>query len=272
MSIAVARVTREVRLTLRWTQRSLSSRSGVSQTEISKIERAHADSIDAADRVLTALGCRWQVVSPRVERRGGSADPAHARCSAYVRAHLESMGYAVHQEVEIGDGSARGWIDLLAFHPHRRILHLGEIKTELRDVGAAQRQIGWYEREALRAAARIGWRPVVVVVTLYLLMTEANDEAIRLNRAILAQSFPMRAGWLTRTLNAIEGARGRTPWALVLIDPLSRRREWLRSSPLEGRRSLARYRSYADFMARWRGHNRHGVGAQTAQSRTRSTG
>jgi len=252
MSTTLARVTRDVRSALGWTQRELAARVRVSQSEVSRIETGTADSIEAVDRVLGELACRWTVARPRVDARLDQRDPAHARCTAYVRARLESMGYVVHQEVEIGDGAARGWIDILAFHPLERILHVGEIKTELRDVGGVQRQLGWYERAAVRAGLRFGWRPRAVVVGLYLLLTEANDEALRLNREAMRQAFPIRAGRLVHRLRTAPTPGARQPWAIALIDPLSRRRDWARSARADGRKSPARYRSYADFMVRWR--------------------
>jgi transcriptional regulator with XRE-family HTH domain len=251
LAATLARLTRDVRTTAGWTQRDLARRARVSQAEVSRIENRTADSIDAIDRVLRALGCGWIFTPPRLVGRIDQRDPAHARCSACVRTHLEAMGYIVLQEVEVADGSARGWIDILAFHPVLRILHVGEIKTELPDVGGVQRQLGWYERAAFRAAARHGWRPRRIVVGLYLLMTEANDEAIRLHVAVLRQAFP---GGAHDLLAALEGASvlglGH-PWALGMIDPLSRRRDWIQPSRSSGRKRPARYASYADFMARW---------------------
>ena len=261
----VARITRRTRWAFGWSQRELARRAGVTQTEISRIERALSDSLEAIDRVAATLGCRWSLIGPHGNGRVDHRDHAHARCSAYVRHHLERHGFIVEQEVEIGTGPSRGWVDVLAFHPVARFLHVGEIKTELRDVGSVQRQVAWYEREVWAVARARGWRPRVSASGLYLLMTEANDASIRLNRAILEQAFPMRAGDLAEVLRDPTAIAERPQRALALIDPLSRRLEWLRRSSIDGRRTEAPYRDYADFMTRLR--SRHARASVRGRSR-----
>jgi len=255
MIASIVRVTRDE---IGWSQDQLADRAGVSQSRVSRIERGQADRVafGAVQSVVSACGARWSVIPPRTESRVRQRDPAHARCSAYIRGHLEALGFVVEQEVEIGDGPTRGWIDLLAYHPVARILHLGEVKTEARDVGGIQRQVRWYERMAWSAARRFGWQPRLIVVGLYLLATVANDELVSLNREVLAQVFPVRAQGLAAALASPETADRPTAWALAMIDPLSRRAAWLRASRSDGRRTQAPYRDYADFMERWRAKRR----------------
>jgi hypothetical protein len=121
-----------------------------------------------------------------------------------------------------------------------------EIKTEIRDLGAIERTLGWYEREAWTAGRRLGWRPIQVTGCLLLLATEMNDARIKDNQAALTAGFPVRASELQRIL-----ANEVPPWkarAIALIDPRSRRRDWLRPSRLDGRSTPAPYVDYADFM------------------------
>ena len=47
-------------------------------------------------------------------------------------------------------------MDLLAWHPATGLLLVIEVKTELHDLGANERQLNWYEREAWAAARRLG--------------------------------------------------------------------------------------------------------------------
>lgn len=202
--------------------------------------------VDTAGRLLSALGLtvNLRVDLPFADPR--QRDAGHARCVAYVQRRLERDGWLVQREVEIVHGRSHGWIDLLAFNPHTRTLLVVEVKTELHDVGRIERTVGWYEREAWAAAHRLGWRAAHVRGLLLVLASEASDVVIVANRQALAQSFPTRA---MAVLTA--GTRG-----LALIDPSSRRRDWLLRSRADGRRSAAPYRDYADFVRRSRGGSR----------------
>ena len=60
------------------------------------------------------------------------------------------------REVEVVHGRSHGWIDLLAFDPRTGRLVV-EIKTRLDDVGAIERQLGWYRRMAPAIARAQGW-------------------------------------------------------------------------------------------------------------------
>jgi hypothetical protein len=121
-----------------------------------------------------------------------------------------------------------------------------EIKTELRDLGQLERTLGWYEREAWAAARRLGWRPRRVVGAVLLLSTEANEDRIRANREALADGFPGRAAGLAGLVAT--GVAEDHRRSLALIDPRSKRRQWLRPSRVDGRRSAAPYADYIDFM------------------------
>jgi transcriptional regulator with XRE-family HTH domain len=251
---SIADLVRHTRHDLGWSQDELARRAGVTQTRVSRIERRKVDTVafGAVDQVMTTCGARWSILRPRTEARVEQREPAHARCNAYLRPHLERLSYIVDQEIEIGDGPARGWIDLLAYQPLVRVLHLAEIKTEARDIGGIQRQIGWYERMAWSAARQRGWRPRFIVTALYLLATVVNDDIVSLNREILAQAFPVRSGDLAAILADPDGTTRPSGWGLAMIDPLSRRAAWLRPTRSDGRRTLAPYRNYADFMGQWR--------------------
>lgn len=253
----------EIRQAIGWTQRELSRRSGVSQSMISEIERAVVPDLafDTASRLLEAMGARLQVgvdapfLGDRPQRQ---REPAHARMAGSVSRRLRTLGWWVQTEVEIGGDRSRGWIDILAFHPGLGLLLIIELKTELHDMGAIDRTLGWYEREAWTAARRFGWRPVTSMACLLLLATAANDGAARFNREILDQRFPLRARSLTAIISgiAIETPRPATELtslpsprrALAMIDPRSRGAIWLRPTIIDGRRSPAPYPDYAGFM------------------------
>jgi transcriptional regulator with XRE-family HTH domain len=265
---------RDVRRRLGMTQRQFAEAVGLSQSYISQIERGEARGIpfDLLILVCRALGARL-VCDVRLppaaalaaagalaaDRRGhGSGDrqldAAHARLQAHIVRRLEALGLLVATEVPIGNDRWRGFIDILAFDPRTGVLFVIEVKTEIHDLGAVDRQLGWYEQEARAAARRLGWAPRNVVSALIVLATEANEARIRDNRDALARTYPIRARELAALLGgAARPAPGPGRRALAMVDPRSRRRDWLRPTRIDGRRSPAPYHDYADFMDSLRG-------------------
>lgn len=246
----IARAVFELRTSLGWTQAELGQRAGVSQPLVSAVESGRLGDLtfSTAVRLLDAMGARLTIAvdPPYLGARRFQLDAAHARCIGHVARRLEAVGWKVAREVEVGGDRSRGWIDVLAFHPATGLVLVIEVKTELHDLGQIERTLGWYEREAWAAARRQAWRPRRVVGTLLLLATEANDERIASNRDTLSTGFPIRAAALTTCLSTgVAPDRGRS---LALIDPRSKRRQWLRPARVDGRRSRSPYVDYADFM------------------------
>jgi transcriptional regulator with XRE-family HTH domain len=237
---AVARAVAEGRHAMGWSRDELAARASVSSGMVSLIEAGGVNfSCDLAGRLLSTLGVtvdlRYQV--PHTETR--QRDVAHIACVAYVRRRLEREGWLVLREVEIVHGRSHGWIDVLAYDPVTRVLLVIEVKTEIHDVGRIERTLAWYGREAWAVAKGLGWQPSVVRTWLLIMATEANDARIKANRDAVAQSFPGRA----MTMLSPE-----PPSGLALIDPRSRRRDWLMRARVDGRRSAAPYTDYLDFV------------------------
>lgn len=219
---------------------------------IAAVEAAEANpSLDVLSGLLDGLGIDLELrIGGLVAVDGGRRrDTAHALCSAYVQRRLEAAGWTVAREVRIESGRYIGWIDLLAFDEATGTLIVIEIKTRIDDVGAIERSMDWHIREAIGAAQRIGWHPERVTGWLLALASDEVDDQLRSNRSIYASSFPARASELSTALRDPAGAPTR---GLALIDPHSRRRDWLIRTRADGRRSDAPYRDYADFMARVR--------------------
>jgi transcriptional regulator with XRE-family HTH domain len=242
----IGSVIRTSRIEHGWSQRELADRLGTTQSEISRMEsgiRHHLD-VRLASAALDLLGIRMQLdgatlgLAGRREQR----DLVHSRCCGHVARQLGGLGWEVRQEVEIGTGRYRGWIDLLAYRSEDRCLLCGEIKTEIDDLGRIQRTLTWYEREAWDAARPFGWRPHKVASALLILCSTENDARVRSNRELLAQTFPNRA----RELHSWLAAPGATfpTRSLAMIDPRTRRVDWLRPTTSDGRRSPAPYADY----------------------------
>lgn len=247
----VAATVANIRGTIGWTQAQLGARADMSQSQVCRVERGLLSDLtfETAERLLAAMGARLviSVDAPFLGDRQRQREPAHARCSAHVAKMLRQAGWEVATEVEVGGDRSRGWIDVLAYHPVTRWLLVIEIKTEIHDLGAIERSLGWYEREAVIAARRMGWRPGRSIGCLLLLASGANDARASANRESMDVGFPVRARQLAGLVNG-EAPVSRPGRAVAMIDPLSRRASWLRPLHQDGRRSPAPYIDYADFM------------------------
>jgi transcriptional regulator with XRE-family HTH domain len=249
LRLALGNVVARTRRDLGWSQGRLAVRAGVSRSMIARVESATVNvSLDVAAGVCDALGVQVDLTfrTPFIAERP-QRDPAHARCSSYVQHRLEAVGWTVAREVEVVHGRSHGWIDLLAFEPRLRSLLIVEVKTELDDLGRIERTLSWYERDGWGAARRLLWRPARMATWLLVLATDVNDERIRANRDLLARAFEARA---VEGLAALTSAATPPHRLLALIDPRSRRRDWLIRCRIDGRRSLATYPNYAAFMRR----------------------
>lgn len=246
--VTLARAARDGRLALGLSQRALAIKVGVARSYIAAIERGRANpSLDIIVRLATALGLEIDldlrppiIVGDRRQR-----DAVHARCSGYVDRRLRAAGWETAREVAIVDGRWRGWIDLLAFDPRTGTLIVIEIKTVIDDLGALERQLGWYERTARRAALDRGWRPRRIVTWLLVLSTEQNEQAMTQNRDVFERAFPVGSASMAALLEepAADRVYGR---GLAMIDPTRRRETWLVRPRIQGGRSPSAYRDYRD--------------------------
>jgi transcriptional regulator with XRE-family HTH domain len=241
--MSFARLCRDARTMLDITQAELAAAVGVSRPYIARIEAGRANpSLDVVERIGSALGLELQLLRrpPALMNGPRQRDAVHARCSGHVDRRLVSLGWQTRGEVTIVRGRLRGWIDLLAYDPRRRILLVVEIKTWIDDLGSVERQLDWYVREAPAIARELGWRPQRVVGWVLALATVDIDETLRRNRDVIDRAFPGRARDLRAALaddDSDPPSRG-----IALIDPHNRRRTWLIASRVDGRRSVAPYR------------------------------
>jgi transcriptional regulator with XRE-family HTH domain len=250
LRVTFARWCRDARADLDITQQALADAVGVSRSLIAAYESGRAvPGLDMVERIGGVLGLevrltirRPVILGPRHER-----DLVHARCSGYAGRMFELEGLLVAREVEIVEGRGHGWVDLLVFDPRTHRLFIVEIKTSLDDVGAIERQIGWYERRAIDAARTRGWDPRSVCSWLLMLASDEVDEAVARQRDVLDAAFPDRAGEMTDMLAGTSDLGNRR--GLALIDPMRRRRGWLLPSRADGRRTAAPFRDRADAAA-----------------------
>jgi transcriptional regulator with XRE-family HTH domain len=251
LRISFARLCRDTRTMLDITQQELAVAVGISRSHVAGIETGRVNpSLDLVWRIADRLGIEVAIVghAPVVLGRRGGQDIVHARCSGYVEGRLLGAGWSVDREVELVTEHTHGWIDLLAFEPKSMRLVIIEIKTRLDDMGAVERQVGWYERNAMRVAHSRGWHPTRVLSWLLLLASEEVEQTIFVHRQVLGRSFPGRAATMRGVV--VEPRGGIHGRSLALINPSSRRREWLVPSRVDGRRSRAPYGDYSDAARR----------------------
>jgi hypothetical protein len=127
------------------------------------------------------------------------------------------------------------------------VLLIIEVKTRLDDLGGLQRQLGWYERRALTTARTLGWAPQRISTWLVCLASAEVDGVLDRQRDLFAHGFPARA-------RDMLGLASGGPWhrrGIALLDPSSHRKDWLIRTRLDGRRSPAPYRDYADAARRF---------------------
>ena len=219
---------------------------------VSEVERALVSDlrIATAVRLLTALDVRieMRLIAPTAGAPS-VRDRAHARCVAYVARRMAESGWLVATEVEAGDQRWHGFIDVLAYHPVDQVLLVIEIKVDLDDIGAVDRQLGVYERLAWEAAHALGWRPRAMTGALLLLATDVNDRRSVEHRSYLDRRFHIRANALRALIADPSTPPARGVRCLAMIDPRTRRTRWLMPTWLDGRRNATRYKDRAAFLA-----------------------
>lgn len=248
----IAELISSTRGQLGWSEDELGRRTGVSRSQVSRMIHGHRGHgrIDDAARMLDAMGVRLELTvrPPALVGAPSQRDAAHARVLAYASRHLERAGLTVVREVPIGADRVRGWIDLLGHGEPSGVVTLVEGKGDMNDLGALERQMTWYEREAPWAAQRLGWtRPRHVAVLVVALATRHNAEFVRRNRDALRARFPDTVGCFAG-LGAGQSPGDRAIHVLAFVDPARRGPAWLLRTPLEPGRPILPYNDARAFL------------------------
>jgi transcriptional regulator with XRE-family HTH domain len=188
----LGRLGRMLRLRQRMTQSMLARRAGVTRQAVSLLERGHADELRLRQLVAISdtLGARldlrllWN--GPELDRL---LDARHAAIASTLRRRLERWGWLTRVEVSFNHFGERGRIDLLAYHPGRRVLVVVEIKTILVDVQGLLGSLDVKARVAGTVVERFGW-PVAAVVPAIVF---AEDRTTRHRLTVLAPLFSLFA-------------------------------------------------------------------------------
>lgn len=232
----------QARVARGWTQRDLAEVAGVSQSAVARAERDVGVSVDVLERLLRATEATVTVRTAIAEAIGRD-DLIHRTGLRVLRRLYVRSQMSVATEQAVTDGSIRGWIDLLAFGADRGRLEIVEFKSEITDLGATERQVERYARNALEPARALGWRVREIVVVLVVLATETADAFVAANRAELAATFPVRGRAAVGMMLDGDPIAGR---ALLALDPWRPGRTALTSFRVDGRRKPFRFVRAAD--------------------------
>lgn len=196
--VSIADELRHARLSAGLSQAAVAAVSGLSTTQISRIERTHlaSASFDQVARLASILGLDLSV---KFYPAGQPLrDQAHLELIARFRARL-GPGLVVRTEVPMpiaGDG--RAW-DIVVYGGPNPIG--AEAETRLRDWQALERRIALKARDS-------GIDRVILLLS----ATRANRAALRLAQASLHESFPIPARVALHSL-----AEGRDPGGSAII-------------------------------------------------------
>ena len=199
--VRAGRLLRALRRRTRLTQKQLGERVGVSQQEISLLERGHFEAVQVRTirRVFRGLDASADL---DIRWRGGAVDrlldERHAALVGAGSDLLASALWEVVPEVTYNHFGERGSIDLIARHPAGATILVVEVKTELTSIEATLRK----HDEKVRLApeivkSRFGWR--VDAVARLLVLPEHRTARRQVDRAnrVLVRAYPLR-GWDAR--------------------------------------------------------------------------
>jgi transcriptional regulator with XRE-family HTH domain len=186
---------RAIRIAKQWRQSDLAERANVSRWVVMRIERGRLATVPLGKvrAVAAALDARIDTV---VRWHGGDlgrlVNARHAAMHEAMAAFFAGLdGWMAEPEVSFSIFGERGIIDVLAWHPTRRILLVIELKTEIVDVNEMLGTLDRKERLAWQVARERGWDPVAVGSWLVLADDRSNRRSVARFSTVLRAKLPM---------------------------------------------------------------------------------
>jgi transcriptional regulator with XRE-family HTH domain len=209
----IGRILRAVRQRRGLRQSDVAATIGVGQTMISRLERGRLESVGLA--TLRRVAMELDVsITISANWRGGQGDRlldrAHAAIVDHVIKTLTELEWEIVPEFSFNHFGDRGSVDVLAWHPGRRILLIIEVKATLTDLqdllvslSRKLRVVPDIVRESL------GWDADHVARIVVVASTAANRSIVARHAATFDASFPARSRevstWLRRPFGALAG-------------------------------------------------------------------
>jgi transcriptional regulator with XRE-family HTH domain len=202
---------RSIRIKKRWRQSDLAVRAGVSRWIVLRIEPGRLGSIPIGKlrAVAAALDAGIQAT---VRWQGGNLpkllNARHAQMHESMARFFTGLpDWLVEPEVSFSICGERGIIDVLAWHPKRRILLVIELKTEIVDVNEMLGTIDRKRRLAAQVANDYGWQPDAIATWVVVARSRSNRRAIAQHLAVLRAKLPadgrVMTGWLRSPPGAV---------------------------------------------------------------------
>lgn len=171
------------------------SRACIARHELGEIEGATVRSLRMH---AEALGLTLEITL-----RGPTGelikDEEHALLTQWVKRQLEPMGWQIDAEASYSIYGERGRIDLLGWHPDRRIVLMDEQKTDLPDVQDVLGTLDVKERLARQIAREHSWDADAVAVLLVITRTNRNVRTVHRFEALFSR-FTLRGAAAVRWL------------------------------------------------------------------------
>jgi transcriptional regulator with XRE-family HTH domain len=193
--LRIGAIVRALRQRKGWRQADLAVRATVSATLIARIERGALGSIPMGKlrRVVGALGGRLDTI---VRWQGADLarllDVRHASMHELMAGLFDSLdGWVAEPEVSFSIYGERGIIDILAWHPARRMLLVIELKTEVVDVSRLLGSMDQRRRLAWQLARDRGWRPAAVSTWVVVADGRTNRRVVARHTRVLRSKFPV---------------------------------------------------------------------------------
>ena len=204
-------VLRAVRHHLGLRQVDVAARAGVSASVIGNLERGRADRISlralrAVARVLD-VRLRWDL-GARAVNFARLRDADHAALAEAIMAALARFGWITVAEASFNHYGDRGRIDVLAFHPGRRVLLVIEVKTVLADAQSTLGSLDVKTRNGRRVAMEQGWDPAIIVPWFVIADTSTNRRRIGAHQRLFGR-YALRghaaSAWLREPATDVTG-------------------------------------------------------------------
>lgn len=162
---------------------------------VARIERGAFASIPVGKlrRLAEALGARFDtIVRWQGADLGRLLDARHAAMHETMARLLGGLdGWVFEPEVSFSFYGERGIIDVLAWHPGRRMLLVIELKTEIVEVSGLLGTMDQRRRLAAEIGARFGWRPLAVSTWVVVAESRTNRRAVSAHASVLRAKMPL---------------------------------------------------------------------------------
>lgn len=171
---------------------------------VARIERGALASIPLGKvrRLAETLGARFDtIVRWQGADLGRLLDARHAAMHETMAGLLGGLdGWQFEPEVSFSIYGERGIIDILAWHPGRRMLLVIELKTEVVEVSGLLGAMDQRRRLGREIAARFGWQPVAVSTWVVIADSRTNRRAVSAHSKVLRAKMPIDGRGIGRWL------------------------------------------------------------------------